>query len=58
MGRNGLPVYGENLGSAVEDAGKALELLKTNKFDQKDLTDAYVKFEKLLEEIDNYLDEN
>ena len=37
MGRDGFPVYGEDLGSSVENIEKVIEKIKTNKFDKKDL---------------------
>lgn len=58
MGIDWFPLYGKALGTAVEDAQKALDILKTNKFTKKDLDNASVKFETLLEEIDNYFDDD
>lgn len=39
MGRPFAPFYGEDLGSAIEDAEKILEKIKTNKFDKEDLSE-------------------
>ena len=47
MGRDGFPVYGEDLGSAIETAEKVLSKIKTNKYDKKDL----VELDKALTEI-------
>lgn len=37
MGRIGVPLYGQDLGSAIETAEKILAKIKTNKFDKADL---------------------
>jgi hypothetical protein len=47
MGWVGYPVYGEDLGSAIETAEKVIAKIKTNKFDKKDL----VELDKALTEI-------
>ena len=47
MGWAFFPVYGEDLGSAVENADKVIGKMKTNKFDRQDL----VEFKKTLEEV-------
>jgi hypothetical protein len=47
MGYMFMPVYGEDLGSAIETAEKILAKIKSNKFDKKDL----VEFDKALTEI-------
>lgn len=47
MGYTWYPVYGEDLGSAIEVAEKVIAKIKTNKFDKKDL----VELEKALTEI-------
>ena len=47
MGWVMMPVYGEDLGSAIETAEKILAKIKSNKFDKKDL----VEFDKALTEI-------
>lgn len=41
MGHIGYPVYGEDIGSAVEDVEKIVAKIKTNKFDNKDLIDLF-----------------
>lgn len=41
MGWIGYPVYGEDIGSAVEDVEKIVAKIKTNKFDNKDLIDLF-----------------
>ena len=47
MGWVMMPVYGEDLGSAIETAEKVIAKIKTNKFDTKDL----VELDKALTEI-------
>lgn len=37
MGRINWPVYGEDLGSAIQDAEKIIAKIKTNKYSKKDL---------------------
>lgn len=37
MGWNWLPVYGEDIASAIQDVEKVVSKIKTNKFDKKDL---------------------
>jgi hypothetical protein len=37
MGRMGFPYYGEDLGSAIQDAEKLTAKIKTNKYSKKDL---------------------
>jgi hypothetical protein len=37
MGYNGWPIYGEDIGSAIEDLEKVIGLIKTNKFSKNDL---------------------
>lgn len=37
MGWISFPVYGEDLGSAIETAEKVIAKIKTNKFDKEDL---------------------
>ena len=47
MGRVLYPVYGEDLGSAIETAEKVIAKIKTNKYSKKDL----VELDKALTEI-------
>ena len=47
MGWTGYPVYGEDLGSAIETAEAVIAKIKTNKFDKADL----VELDKALVEI-------
>ena len=47
MGRDGFPVYGEDLGSAIETAEEVIAKIKTNKYDKEDL----VELDKALTEI-------
>jgi hypothetical protein len=47
MGRPYFPIYGEDLGSAIETAEKVIAKIKTNKFGEKDL----VELDKALTEI-------
>ena len=37
MGIPNVPLYGEDLGSAILDAEKTIEKIKTNKYSEKDL---------------------
>lgn len=37
MGRFGAPLYGEDLGSAIEDCEKIIAKIKTNKYSSSDL---------------------
>ena len=39
MGRMPYPIYGEDLGSAIETAEKVIAKIKTNKYSTKDLFD-------------------
>lgn len=39
MGYAFAPVYGEDVGSAIEKAEQILAKIKTNKFDKQDLSD-------------------
>lgn len=54
MGWINLPVYGEDLGSAIETAEKVISKIKTNKFDKKDL----IELEKALTEIKTAVEKN
>jgi hypothetical protein len=47
MGRPYFPIYGEDLGSAIETAEKVIAKIKTNKFDKEDLKE----LDKALTEI-------
>lgn len=47
MGYLWLPVYGKELGTAIETAEAVIAKIKTNKFDKKDLVD----LDKALTEI-------
>lgn len=47
MGWVGLPLYGTDLGSAIETAEKVIAKIKTNRFDKSDL----VQLDKALSEI-------
>ena len=47
MGRVGLPVYGVDLGSAIETVESVIAKIKTNKFDKHDL----VELDKAIAEI-------
>ena len=53
MGYANYPVYGEDLGSAIETVEKLIAKIKTNKFDKKDLAalaDAIVELKVAIEE--------
>lgn len=54
MGWISFPVYGEDLGSAIETAEKVIAKIKTNKFDKKDL----IELEKALTEIKTAVEKN
>lgn len=41
MGWGGYPVYGEDIGSAIEDIDKILVKIKKNVFDKKDLIELF-----------------
>lgn len=47
MGKTGYPVYGEELGSAIEDIEKAIARIKTNVFDNDDLLSLAMNASKL-----------
>lgn len=51
MGHIGWPVYGEDIGSAVEDVEKIVAKIKTNKFDNKDLIDLFNANNALLKHL-------
>ena len=56
MGRPGIPYYGEDLGSVIEVAEKKIAKIKTNKFDNKDLSelkDAVVEIIPAVEKDEN-----
>lgn len=56
MGRVGLPYYGEDLGSAIEVVEKKIAKIKTNKFNNKDLSelkDAVVEIITAVEKNEN-----
>lgn len=56
MGRPGIPYYGEDLGSAIENVEKIIAKIKTNKFDKQDLielADAIVAVKSYIEEDEN-----
>lgn len=47
MGRNGIPAYGEDLGSVIETIEKVVAKIKTNKYDNKDL----IELDKATDEL-------
>ena len=51
MGWMGWPVYGEDIGSAIEDAEKIIAKIKTNKFDNQDLVELFKANNVLLEHL-------
>lgn len=51
MGINGWPVYGVDLGSAIEDIKKIVEKIETNKFSKDDLINLYNANGELLKAI-------
>ncbi len=56
MGRPNFPIYGEDVGSAIEDVEVVVQKIKTNKYTEKDLA----KLVDACQEIMSYLnkDEN
>lgn len=58
MGKAGLPIYGEDLGSAIETAEKTLAKIKTNKFDKQELSKLCVDLENVITTIENYIDDD
>jgi hypothetical protein len=53
MGWFGYPVYGENVGSTIENVEKLIAKIKTNKFDKEDLvalSEAIVELKTAIEE--------
>lgn len=47
MGRDGFPVYGEDIGSAIEAVEKIIANIKTNKYDKEDLAELVEAVEKV-----------
>lgn len=41
MGHISFPVYGEDIGSALQEVGKILNHIRTNKFDNQDIIDLF-----------------
>ena len=41
MGHISFPVYGEDIGSALQEVEKILNHIKTNKFDNQDIIDLF-----------------
>lgn len=54
MGWLSFPVYGEDLGSAIETAEKVIAKIKTNKFDKEDLKE----LDKALTEIKTVIEKD
>lgn len=54
MGYDWWPVYGKDLGSAIETAEKVISKIKTNKYDKDDL----VELDKAIEEIKSAIAKN
>lgn len=53
MGIVGAPLYGQDIGSAIEEVEKAVAKIKTNRFDKSDL-DALIKANnELVEAVSN-----
>lgn len=53
MGRVGAPVYGVDLGSAIETAEAVIAKIKTNKFDKSDLVELSKVFVEIITAIAN-----
>ena len=51
MGRVLFPVYGEDLGSAIENAKSIIAKIETNKFDKEDINDLVSALEDIKAEI-------
>ena len=58
MGYSNFPVYGEDLGSAVENAEKVIAKIKTNKFDCNDLMDLADELNEILDVIEEEIKKN
>lgn len=56
MGYPAFPLYGEDIGSAIEDLEKVIAIIKTNKFSKKDLMKVYEINNTIIKHIIN--DEN
>lgn len=54
MGLPCAPLYGEDIGSAIETVENIIAKIKTNKFDNDDI----IEFHKALVEVEKYLNEN
>lgn len=54
MGLPFAPLYGEDIGSAIETVENIIAKIKTNKFDNDDI----IEFHKALVEVEKYLNEN
>lgn len=54
MGLICAPLYGQDVGSAIETVETVIAKIKTNKFDKSDI----VEFHKALVEIEKYLNES
>lgn len=55
MGIVGLPVYGTDLGSAIESAEKVIAKIKTNRFDKGDLDKFKATLVSVVAELDKAL---
>jgi len=58
MGYHNLPLYGEDLGSAIESAEKALAVIKSNKFDNEDLLKLSDTLEAVIDAIEEYVNKD
>ena len=54
MGLICAPLYGQDLGSAIEAAEKVMAKIKTNKYDKKDV----ILLQQALAAIDKFINEN
>jgi hypothetical protein len=53
MGRFGAPLYGEDLGSAIESVEKIIAKIKTNKFDKEDLAELVKATDEIRAVVEN-----
>ena len=55
MGFPGAPLYGHDIGSAIETAERVIAKIKTNRFDRTDLEKCKVSLENVVTELDKAL---
>ncbi len=52
MGRPYAPIYGEDLGSAIETAKKVIARIETNKYDKEDLVELAQSLKEILNVVE------